>query len=173
MERADHPVWEVYDLHRTARLNVKYYSAKLGRTERINFWLELILACTAPSSVVAGLWFWQTPIGHLFWQGAAGVAAFIAVVKPLLGHPKKIKEYESVLSGYRTLVHDLNELGSHIRNKKRYDPVAQKDYRLAMNRLRSLIGKSPDARENTKLKAICEKQVQEELPSSAFYVPEE
>jgi len=90
MIREDHPVWEVYDLYRTARLNVKYYSELLHRTEIKNFLLDLILLCSAPTSAVAGLWFWETEIGHEVWKYFGVIAAFAAVLKPLFVklHPK-------------------------------------------------------------------------------------
>lgn len=173
MSRDEHPVWEVYDLYRTSRLNVKYFSELLHRTERKNFVLELILLCSAPTSTVAGLWFWETDIGHEVWKYFGVIAAFSAVIKPLLSLPKKMKEYGYLLSGYRTLEHDLQEIKSSIAHKKNYDKVAYADYNNAMKRKGVLVGKDPDAKENMKIKQKCEKEVLSELPSDAFYVPEE
>jgi len=173
MNKMDHPVWEVYDLYRTARLNVKYYSELLHRTEIKNFVLELILLCSAPTSAVAGLWFWESPIGHEVWKYFGVIAAFAAVIKPLLGLPKKMKEYESLLSGYRTLEHDLQEVKSSIAHKRKYDQASQAEFKKAMKRKGVLVGKDPDAKENKKIKQACEKEVISELPSEAFYVPEE
>lgn len=81
---ANNPVWDVYDEYRTARLNVKYHAGLLRRQKRISFWLELTLAISAPTSAVAGLWFWQSDIGAILWRIFAVIAAFAAIVKPLL-----------------------------------------------------------------------------------------
>ena len=99
MSREKHPVWTVYDRLRTARLNCKYYGRRLQQHERLEFYLQLLLLTTAPSSAVAGLWFWAVPAGQLIWQYTGVAAAMVAVVKPLLGLTKKIKDYEAILSG--------------------------------------------------------------------------
>src|SRR5215467_5935983 len=98
MAREDHPVWTVYDRLRSARLNVKYYGRRLQFCERCTFSLEFLLAATAPSSAVAGLWFWATELGHMVWQYAGIAAALAAVAKPPLNLTRKIKAYESVLA---------------------------------------------------------------------------
>lgn len=98
--RIEHPVWGVYDLYRTARLNVKYYAARMHRLEQINFWMELFIAVTAPSSAITGLWFWDTQIGGILWKSLGMVAAVAAILKPLVLLSKKMKEYNEVLSGY-------------------------------------------------------------------------
>jgi len=88
--REQNRVWGVDDLLRTARLNVKYYSARLAFFQRCNFLLELVLAITAPSSAVAGLWFWKTSTGEFAWTTLGVVAALAAVLKPLLQLDKKV-----------------------------------------------------------------------------------
>lgn len=49
-----HPVWHVYDLLKTARLNDLYFSAKLQFAESLQMSFQLLLAATVPSSAVAG-----------------------------------------------------------------------------------------------------------------------
>lgn len=172
MENNQHPVWEVYDLYRTARLNVKYYSALLHKKERLNFILELILLCSAPTSAVAGLWFWESDLGKDIWMYFGIIAAFTSVIKPLLALPQKIKNYESLLSGYRTLEHDLHELKSAIFQKQKYDKIEKADYSKALKRKGSLVSKSSDAREDKKLIGKLTEEVNSELPHNQFYVPE-
>src|SRR5260370_10214406 len=117
MTASDNPVWTVYDKLRTARLNVKYYSRRLQFFERLNLSMESVLMATAPSSAVAGLWFWNTEWGTYAWQYLGAVAAIVAVAKPLLGLTKRVKDYEGILSGYRTLEYDLMEIRSLIEQK--------------------------------------------------------
>jgi len=173
MKRETHPVWTVYDKLRSARLNVKYYSRRLEMFERTNFWLELILLASAPSSAVAGLWFWETEYGNLSWKYFGIIAAVAAVVKPLLGLTKRIKEFEGVLAGYRMLEYDLMEIKSLIEQKQKYDSVLQTELKKAIQREKLLVGKTPETSENKKIKAICEVEVRSELPSDCFFIPEE
>jgi hypothetical protein len=173
MNEDHNPVWEVYDLYRTSRLNVKYYAALLHRTEFRNSILEFILACSAPTSAVAGLWFWDSDIGKEIWKYFGIIAALAAVTKPLLTLPKKIKEYESMLSGYRTLEHDLDEIRSSIIQKQKYDQTEKTEFKKAMKRKGVLVGKDPDAKEHRRIKKQCESEVLSELPINSFFIPKE
>jgi hypothetical protein len=171
--RSDHPVWDVYDLLRTARLNVKYNSALLTRAERWQFGMETVLLVSAPSSAVAGLWFWNTPVGHQVWLYLGAIAAVVAVLKPALGLTKKIKTYEEVVSGYRALDNDLFEISVMVSQKHAYDKQLQTDFNRVLKRRGVLANKEPVRREDKKLKRECTAEVLSELPAASFYVPED
>jgi hypothetical protein len=173
MKREDHSVWSVYDKLRTACLNVKYYSRRLRSLERLNFIIELVLAATAPSSAIAALWFWNSDYGQIAWRYLAAVAAFVAVVKPLLGLTKRIKAYEGILSGYRTLEYDLREIRSLVEQKNKYDQSLQADFRKALQREKALVAQNPETTECARVKRKCEQEVRDQFPPEAFYVPEE
>lgn len=173
MSQDNHAVWSVYDRLRSARLSVKYYSCKLHQTEKLSFWLELILMVAAPSSAVAGLWFWNTGYGQIIWRYVAIPAAIAAVLKPLLHLTKKIKDYEGVLSGYRILDYDLMEIRIRIEQKKKYDAALQADFKRVQQRERTLVGKTPESREDPKVRAACQIEVMNELPAKAFFIPKE
>jgi hypothetical protein len=171
--RRDHPVWTVYDRLCTARLNVKYYSARLDKYERWNFALEFVLLASAPSSAIAGLWFWNTNTGMLVWQGLSVIAAIAAVLKPLLGLTKRIKDYEISLSGYRGFEYDLMQIRTLIEQKQKYDQSLQNEFRKALEREKTLVIKTPETREDRRLRRECHEEVLRELPPERFFVPEE
>ena len=173
MSREDHPVWTVYDRLRSARLSAKYYGRRLQSYERQNFALELILLASAPTSAIAGLWFWKQDIGQTVWQWMGVIAAIAAVLKPLLGLTKKIKEFEGMFVGYRTLEYDLMEIRTSVEQKKKFDAALQADLKKAIQRERALISKVPEPTENKAVRQICQSEVLRELPPEAFYVPEE
>jgi hypothetical protein len=169
----DHPVWGVYDKLRTACLNVKYFSRRLQFFERLNFTIEFIIAATAPTSAITGLWFWKTDFGQVGWKYLAVVAAAAAVSKPLLNLTKRIKEYESILSGYRTLEYDLRQIRTLVEQKRKYDKALQNDFLKAVERERALVAKNPETREATRLKRKCEEEVLRAFPVQQFYIPKE
>lgn len=171
--REEHPVWGVYDLYRTARLNVKYYTCKLSRVEHANFLMDVILLITAPSSAIAGLWFWETPLGQGIWKYLGVVSAFIAVLKPSLALTKKIKKYEEVLSGYKALEHDLHEIKELVAQKLKYAQEMQNDFKKALKRKGVLVNKEPGEKVDKKLLACCQREVDTELPADKFFVPED
>lgn len=168
---ASHPVWNVYDLYRTARLNVKYYSARLTCLERLNSVMELILSISAPSSAVAGLFFWDTSIGSVIWKILGIITAFTAVSKPLLKLTKKIKQFEEIITGYQVLEHDLSVIKISIEEKQSYDKSLQKEFKKTLDRKKILTTKCPEHREYKKLKNRCTSEVTQELPVDIFFIP--
>ena len=150
----DDRVWDVYDLRRTARLNVKYYSARLETLRRRAFLIDLALAIAAPTSAVAGLWFWDTTGGQVAWRILAVIAAIFAVAKPLLKLVDAIGTLEEVVTGYRTLDHDLDSISIRIRHKGAYDAELQNEFTKALERKGALLVKEPTCRENAKLKSL-------------------
>lgn len=165
-------VWGVYDKLRTARLNVKYYSKRLEQIETENFWIELILLATAPTSAIAGLWFWNSEYGVLVWKTLGVIAAVAAVLRPLLALTKKLKDFEGVVGGYRTLEYDLMEIKDLIHQRGKYDSTLRADFKKAQQREKALVGKTPETRTRQKIKAQCEAEVRRELPDDCFFVPE-
>jgi hypothetical protein len=165
------PVWSVYDKLRTARLNVKYYGQCLQYLEWINYFFEFSLLVTAPSSAVAGLWLWTTPGGTQVWKVFGGIAAVIALVRPILNLTKRIKDLESILSGYRTLHFDLMEIKTQIEQKGTYDASAESELKKAIQREKILVGRDPESREIAWIKRRCQAEVLAELPTDCFFVP--
>lgn len=166
-----HPVWTLYDKLRSTCLSCKYYGRQLAKVERQNFLLEIILAASAPTSAIAGLFFWKTPTGALVWQGFGLLAAVVAVVKPLLHLPRRIKEYESQLSAYRTLDADLRDLRSQVEQRKRFDAPMQAEFKKLVQREKALIAKNPDPVESESVRRVCQEEVLRELPADRFYIP--
>jgi len=173
MEYDDHPVWALYDKLRTACLNVKYYERRLQYFETLNFYLDIALAVSAPSSASAKLPFWNTTIGNYIWISVSVIAAVVSVVKPFLALPKKIKEYEGIVSGYRMLYFDLEEIKSSVEQSQKYDKKMQFDFHKALQRERTLVGKCPEVCEKKNIKKICEDEVRNKYPSNSFYIPKE
>lgn len=166
-------VWDVYDNYRTARLNVKYYSARLAKLERINTSLDVIVAIAAPSSALSGLFFLKTTEGAFVWQCIAAISAIVALVKPFLKLGQKIKFYDQTLSGYRALDYDLNEIVMKIRSDDSYSSTSKRMFESAIKKMRVLATNPP---ENTQDKKLIEKlvvEVNKEIPTSSLYIPQE
>jgi len=172
MANEHHPVWVVYDLYKTARLNVKYYAARLNGVERLNFVVELVIAIAAPTSAVTGIWLLKTETGQDLWKYIAALAAIAAVVKPLLRLPLKIKNMEQSLSGYRALEYDVEQIINKIRSEKVLSKSCKSMLEDAQRKKKSLVCNPP---ENNQDKNLIEKlyvEVNRELPSDSFFIPE-
>ncbi len=168
----DDPVWVVYDLYRTARLNVKYYAARLESVERWGFWLDLLIAITAPASAVSGIWLLKTEIGQEMWKYLAGLAAIVAVAKPLLKLPQQIKLIEQCLAGYRALEFDVEQIVNRIRVERAYSKASQKMLDIAQEKKKKLVCNPPENRQKKALIDRFYKDTITELPETHFFVPE-
>ena len=171
-EDARSPVVDVYDLYRTARLNVRYLESQLKRLRRCNLIMEFLLAITA-SSAVGGLWFFQNVIGAWILKGLVAVTFFLAVLKPLLNLTAKIQKKEEMLAGYRGLDHDLHKLTLLIKQRKAYDSELQTLFMTAVDRKGDLVKLDKDSSVSERLRRKAYNQVLEELPADELYVPEE
>lgn len=167
----NHPVWGVYDLYRSVKLNTEYYSEKLHRVGRLNSYAELIILITAPSSTISGLWFWKNPIGVELWKYLGVIAAFTIILKQVFELSKKFKDYSATLVSYRTLEQDLFVLCELIKAKGRYTAKFASDYERYLKKKAAIAGSTPDTKTNKKLKMKCLTIVNEQLPPENFWVP--
>ena len=167
----NHPVWEVYDLHRTCRLNVKYWSAKLVILRRNNFFLEYLLMATAPSSAIAGLVFWNTTYGKTVWSILICVTAFIAVAKPLLKFSDKLEKLQKVVTLYKSVEFQIEALENDIQREDEYSTTIVNTYKNLANQVGEISKDEPIESVDQDLRESCYKEVNEELPFTNFYEP--
>ena len=166
-----HPVWDVYDELRTARLNVKYYGCLLANLQTQNTAFEISLAVTASSSV-AGLWFWGTSAGTEVWKSLTAITALLAVAQPFLKFSDKIRSHEEVLTGYRTLEHDLLALKIDIKQQGAYTELHKTKLAEALERKGALVAKTPRPKVSKRLSRKCRAEIDAELPVTQFFIPE-
>ena len=172
MKREDHPVWAVYDRLRTARLNVRYYCARLHRLELVNRTLEITLLVSAPSSAIAGIWLFKTDAGKIVWQSLGVLSAVIATVRPVFQMTKRIKEYEATIAAYRTLEYDLEMIRQKVEQRAAYDDKLKAELLKAIERQKRADATSPEMVPNEKLRHRCTQTVLSEMPPDSFFVPE-
>jgi hypothetical protein len=170
-KRRDHPLWDVYDLLRTASLNVKYHSAIVRRLQAVNTSMEVTLALVAPSSAIAGLWLWKTNAGTYAWKVLAVLAAVVALLKPLLKLADRIRRGEESVTGYRSLYHDLETIGILARERDAYDEELRARFHEALQKKKQLLTQEPVLAIDKVLRAACQREVIEELPTRGFYLP--
>ncbi len=166
-----HPVWDVYDEARTARLNVHYYEHQFQSVARWNFWIELVLALSV-SSGIAGLWFWQTPVGGLFWKSLVSLAAVLAVVKPLAQLNNRAQQTAAQLVGWRTSDEGFRRLIVRISQFGKYDDAMRERFLELVETKSEVIRNEPPGVANRVVVRECFNEVNQELPVDAFFVPE-
>lgn len=174
MERdPEHPIWDVHDLRRTARLSVKCFCARLRALERQNIWLEITIATSTSSSALAGFAFWRTSSGETAWQVLAVISAVLAVAKPFLKIPDKVKHLESLATGYRGVEHDLGKIEILARQRGAYDQELKDRFAAILERMNALVAGPQDYGVSNRLRRVCQDEVDRELPHDRFYIPKE
>lgn len=169
--KKNHPVWEVYDFHRTCRLSKKYWSTKFIRLRRVNFWLEYSLLATAPSSAIAGLVFWSTTYGKIAWSILATITAALAVAKPILKFSEKLEKLKEIVTQYRSVEFQLGALGNDIRRQDEYSSAMVNTYKNLVNQVHDITNQEPIERIDKDLQNSCYNEVNQELPITFFHEP--
>jgi len=155
----DHPVWEVYDLHKDCRLNVKYWSKKLVRAHRINLAMEYLILLSAPGSAVAGLVFWQTANGKVIWTVLTTLTALVCIGKPLWKLSDKVANLQGIVTQYRSFDNQLGQLENDIRREDCYSPAMISTFKSLARQVDKVSESEPIEDINSKLQKACFDQV--------------
>jgi hypothetical protein len=169
-DRKWHPVWEVYDELRTARLNTKYYSCVLARCIRLNFWTEFIIAASA-STGVAGAWFFETADGQLAWKILGSIAAILSVYQTIARPSEEIRCLEQRVTSYRELELSFDAIRRRVESEHDYSKSSKRLFEAAIDQKQRLVTSYVDPNQRHELIHECFDEVLKELPSSHFYIP--
>lgn len=171
-KRLDHPVWLVYNQQRTACLNAKYYGHKLRTAERETFWMDIMIAIAAPTSGIAGLAMWQSTWGKAIWPWLSTLATFLVVIKLTRKTTARIKELEKRVTSYQSLLFDMKEIADKVRVERKFTPALQKLYDTSQRRYGAVFRMPPDNIDKKLLRKY-QLEVEQEMPASSFFIPEE
>ncbi len=166
----NHPIWDVHDQHRTARLNVKYYCRKLKHLENRDRGIDVISAVTTPSAV-AGLAFWQDGNGKLIWGLIGALTSILATTKPFLRYSDRIRKLEEVIADYRRIEHNLSLINTEARETNEYSDRLKIRFKQIMEDYGKVKEKMPKTDDNKVLLKKCSEEVIKELPASYYFVP--
>ena len=173
MSGHDHQVWELYDFHRTVRLNWKYYKRRLHRMRNVNNALEILLAVTAPGSAIAGYAAWQDEVGRWIWMALGTVAAVFSLAKPVLKLGQALERLEKAAQAYAGLDGDCQELTSEIRHARTYTDQHYAQFLRLLKKRNDFKQTMADEAEDRKLILELQDEVAQELPADGFFVPGE
>lgn len=167
----NHPVWDVYNEYRTARLNVRCYEMLLSWLERKNKWMEIVILFST-SSAAAGLWIFANPTGAYVWKSISAFAAILAIIKPILKYPDAIKVTSEMLSDYRALDNSFQKLVISIKQRGQYDDEFKNRFQELLDKKAKIIDKYIVGPIASSYKILATDVVNEELPPESFYIPE-
>lgn len=165
-------VWAVYDLYRSARVNVRYYAVRIDHLHSQKLAMNAVLAVSLPASLAAALWPSDSGIADALWKFFAAAAVLIVLSKPLLGSAGKIRKRRRALEEYRDIARELHRLTVRIRADKAYGPALQDEFEAIRTRHAAVLERRIEHMEDRRLKAQCEKEIEREFPREMFFVPD-
>ncbi|MEZ8056080.1 hypothetical protein [Vibrio atlanticus] len=146
---------------------------KLQNIERLNLFIQVLIAASLPSSAIAGFSYWATESGSQLWGYLLATASFFAFLQPFLKLTDKIKKLDSILNGYLVLDYDMQKLVGKISNAQRYTSAHQKVFESALDRKKNVGIKEKGIKINKTLRDKCTVEVNDELPAKNFFVPKD
>jgi hypothetical protein len=162
---------QVYNLLRTARLNVLYYEESL-RNWTIGIRLhDVVVAVSGTASPIAFLKHSDRPVQTQAWFYLTLVAGVAAILKPVFRLDKQISLYTELVTHYRELVHDLQCVADDMSAERDYSNKLETKFlacRIAENSLQKK-EPPPDRRKIRRLQAV----VESEYDMSMVWLPEE
>ena len=164
-------VQSIWDSARTARLSELYYGEQVDALGRSNFLAELLVLIAASGSGIAGWAVWQGQIGGTAWAMISGLAALLAVAKPLLAFDRKIRDGARQQQLYRTILGGLENLAFDIEQAGGITPEHRRRFQRAHEQLRQ--AETNDvAAPRLKTRERLMLMVNREMPPESLWMPE-
>lgn len=159
----------IYDRYRTSLLNVKYYGYKLIWAQRVNLWMELVIAISACGGV-SGWAIWGQEAGHQVWSFIAGTAAILAAIKPIVPLTKNISRYSKLYGGYNSNFLALKDLVERISVEQGLSGGIQEEFERISKQHREM-AMDDDPNPSKKLITKFMREVEIQIPTEQLWCP--
>lgn len=160
----------IYTDYRNVRLSRDYYGCRLTAFRRWNLVYEIVLALGASGSVAAGWYIWRTSYGQPAWAVVSGLAAALAIIKPILKLPEQVERYSKLHTGYASLTFEYEEIVGRI--KELGGTTSEMDERIneASSRMKRL-GIDDDPHPSEALLRKCQNAIKRVVPAFDDWLP--
>ena len=160
----------LYDHYRDACLNQKYYGHRYVHSERWNNGLEIAIAIGSATSTIGAWPLWQSGVGKAIWAGIAGISTILAVLKPFINYPAKLKRFGELHGGYVAATAELREVVNSVRINGGLTDEALAAHQRASQMLTTL-ARNDEPNPNRKLIERLQVEVNREIPANRLWVP--
>jgi hypothetical protein len=162
-------VHNLYGTYHKVCVNRKYYNYRLEAVKQWNTVIEILIAVGVSSSV-GSLALWKMGILQTLWSILGGVVAILAIVKPFLQLPKQIERYSRLFVGNNDAWFEFKKLIDDIQEHRNLSPEVEAKFVAALERLRQ-VEADEDLRQDKRLLARFENEVNAEIPIKKFWSP--
>lgn len=157
----------VNNAYRTSLLNVKYYGYKLKWATRFNLFAEITIAVTSAGGV-SGWAIWSTKGGASIWATVVGLAALLAVLKPILPLSRNISTYSKLHAGHTSNFLALKDVAESMAIEKRFTREMSREFDHTRKRHREMAAHDEPA-PSTKLLERFQAEVNSQIPVDSLW----
>lgn len=165
-----HSVWEVYNQLREVLFLVKLYNIKLNKMKKTNFIIEFLLSAIS-SSLLAGLWFLNTPDGQKIFKILLLIPALLSIIKTIINFQENILQVDRMLSLYQVYYNDLLRLKIKISHDRAYTNEHKEEFLDILKRNNVIDNIYVEVTTDKKLLYKIKKEVSEKYPPESFFIP--
>ena len=115
----------------------------------------------------------QSFIGGFAWRVLVTLAAFLTILKPLIKLSDQIQKKSEILTNWRLLDAQLQELTLLVKEHKTYNDEIVNRFHILMETKIVIVQREPLESVDVKLSTKTFQQVNHELPCNTFFIPEE
>jgi hypothetical protein len=162
--------WQIYDDHRTAVFNSKYFETKVSHVKTGAMYLDILIAVGTSTTGIAGWALWNEPGFKIVWIALAGLAGTLAVVKPVLKLDDKLVLFTRLFSEHGRVAKGFTDLVADIKARQSLDGETFKRFD-ALRSTTSAIELVPLG--PRRLEQKIQNQINEEWPVSRYWSPSE
>jgi hypothetical protein len=162
---------QVYNLLRTARLNVLYYEESLKNWTVAIRVHDLVVAVTSAASPLAFLKHSSEPLQKQAWFYLTLLAGLAGILKPIFRIDKEVTLYAELVTHYRELFQSLNDVVQDMSATRDFSPQLERRFQACRTKGNSLQDKEPPPKREKirRLQAV----VEGEYDMSKVWLPEE
>ena len=160
----------LYDLQRTASLNVLYYGHRASVLSRWDLTFHILATLGSLSAVAAFLtkgFSW----GPWAWAGIAAIAAFFAAIAPIVGLRQKIDNFQALHFAYGEMFHQNDLL---IKDIRRRGFIAEEHVGAAkmLHEMQGRLGPLDEKKPEWQLVQKLQEDVNRRIPPESLWLPQ-
>lgn len=111
----------IYYEYRDALLNRLYYGYLVDKYTAYVKTFDILIAVGTSGSGIAGLALWKHEYGQIVWGFISGLSIILAVIKPIMDFPAKLKDYSELYTEYSIAYRKLRSIVEDVSSERAYE----------------------------------------------------
>jgi hypothetical protein len=168
VEATNLELWGLYNIQRSAYLNLLYYGARATIWARWNLWLQVGASVGALGAVTGFLTVGSDPLWKWVSALVGAASAVSAAIPSIMGHAEKVNKFEKLHFAWCEVFELAKRAAMDIRRAALITPEQYGETKL-LNDICSRLGHIEDPDRKDTLAESCEARVRERFPDESFW----